>query len=123
MQIHLIPRPGKAKAGEEAKVFDASTKFTFHQIHAWENSKGAVVLDVLGKNYQAFKKLDLDNLPVRTFEVTGNQTTVRRMVCQGDTGKAIDYDLRESDVLRWRYKLPSEVFFSVHALDMRTSTS
>lgn len=102
VQIHLIPRPGKSKARHKPRVFEASSKFSFHQIHAWENSKGAVVVDVLGKDYQDFK-LDLDNLPVSNFERSETQTYVRRVVCEGDTGKAVEYNVRDSAALRWRY--------------------
>ena len=106
LQIHLIPRPGKAKEGEAVKVFEASSKFTFHEINAWETDTGYVVLDVLGKDRQSFAQ-DLDNLPVSIFENAERLTSVRRLVLQPRSGTCKEYDLRDSDLLRWRdFELP-----------------
>ena len=107
MQVHLIPRSGKAKDGEAVKVFEAASKFTFHLINAWETDTDCVVLDVLGRDVRNFA-LDLDNLPVSTFECAERLTSVRRMVLQHRSGKCKEYDLRDSSLLRWRdFELPS----------------
>jgi hypothetical protein len=102
LQIHLVPRPGKAKVGEEVQVFEASSKFSFHQINAWESGDGTVA-----KDFQSFK-VDMENLPVSIFERPELLTSVRRLVLQPKSGRCREYDLRGTDLLRWRdVELPS----------------
>lgn len=100
MQIHLVPRPGKAHDGDAVTVCEASCKFTFHQVNAWETDSGAVVLDIIGKDFNQLGG-NLKNLRVSTFEKSENLNSVRRVVAQPGSGNCKEYDLRDG-VLRWR---------------------
>ena len=91
VQIHCIPRPGKA--GAVRQVHTADPKFCFHHINAYETGTGEVVIDTLGANFISFD-MDLASMTTHRYQDPENSTTIRRLVARPDAAAVTEHDLR-----------------------------